>query len=170
MDLVAFLNELGETANKKFPSLNWGGCCVYAGLVATALEEKGYPAQGRVAGWAAGKPNAASITEARKRVQVNTPAEWNANGINFGHVGIEFYDGENAYLYDSNGCTSPEDLLDGMHSFEGRLTPLELTELWQNNGPLNGYQVSWNTSFDRNNIPDLEKLVKESFERVPAIA
>lgn len=170
VDLVAFLNELGDKANKKFPSLNWGGCCVFAGLVATELEKRGYPVQGRVASGEAGKPRSQSITDVRKKVTANTSNQWNQHGIYFGHIGIEFYDGVNVFMYDSNGCVSPEELLDGMHSFEGRLTVQELTELWQDNGPTRGYSISWNTTFDRNNIPDLEKLIKSHFKRVPAVS
>lgn len=170
MSLIVLLNELGSEANNRFSTLNRGGCCVFAGLVAAELDARGYPVQGRVAAYKAGTPNPPTITEARKWVKTNTPAEWNAYGIVFGHVGIEFYDGENTYLYDSNGCVDPEELLDGMHSFEGRLTTLELNELWQNNGPLNGYSISWNTNFDRNNIPDLKKLVERHFMWLPVVA
>jgi len=166
VSLVDILNELGEEANQKISSLNWGGCCVFAGLVADALDEKGYPVQGRVGALVAGLPRSPTITEARKKVRSNTVLEWNKQGIHFGHVGIEFYDGEKVYLYDSNGCVSPDNLLDGMHSFEGRLTVQELNDLWEYNGPTEKYSISWNSCFDRNNIPYLRELVRKHFIRV----
>lgn len=170
MNLVLILNKLGKEAKKKFPTLNCGGCCVFAGMVAEILDAKGYPVQGRVAAHKAGMLDANSITEARKHVKKNTPAEWNAQGISFGHVGIEFFDGENIYLYDSSGCVDPSEDLDGMHSFEGRLTVLELNELWRENGPLDGWHVSWNTEFDRGNIPYLRELIKKHLNNIPSVA
>lgn len=170
MNLVEVLNKLGEEANKKFPSLNWGGCCVFAGLVAEILDRKGYPVQGRAASNMASKRDASSITEARKKVKRNTVAEWNTHGISFGHVGIEVYDGTDIYLYDSNGCVNPEEHLDGMPSFEGRLTVLELNELWQYNGPTLEYSISWNSCFDRGNIPYLHSLIKQHLIRLPEVA
>ena len=167
-DLVSILNELGQKAKELAPRLNFGGCCVYAGLVAVALEERGYPAQGRVTSWNAGRGDAASITEARKKVKSNTVKEWNLQGIYFGHVGIEFYDGKDVYLYDSNGCKPVDELLGSECSFEGRLTVQELNDLWEYNGPTMDYPVSWNMDFDRDLIPALQRLINKHFNKVPA--
>jgi hypothetical protein len=161
------LNWLGDDVESKINCLNYGGCCVFAGMVATALENKGYPVQGRVAAYSASR-GTANIHNARRHVKKNSVGEWNIQGIHFGHVGLEVYDGQDIYLYDSNGCRDPIELLDGMHSYEGRLTAKEMTELWLYNGPARGYDISWNPEFNRTQIPKLYKIIQSHFRKIPA--
>ncbi len=158
MDLVKTLNRLGKDVMQKYPLINYGGCCVYASMVSIELRKKGIAARGIVSSYYAETCDT-TIDEARKKVRENNVFEWNSNGINFFHVGLEFdYKGKTRH-YDSTGVCVAKKKLDKMPIYAGRLTHAELKALASK-------QDGWNSRFDRKNIPALRKLVRSYFENV----
>src|ERR1035437_8323128 len=126
MNLIAKLNSLGEEVLVKYPCVNYGGCCVYAAMVVAELKKHKIEAKGIVASYGAGKPgwmtkDVATIDKAREKVKKNHIYEWQANGISFAHVGIEFKVGRLKKHYDTSGVRKAGKELDTMPIYDGRL-------------------------------------------------
>jgi hypothetical protein len=159
MNITDKLDMLGEEVMRRYPWLNHGGCCVYAAMVVQALHKHNIKASGIVASWGAEYLNRTGITidKVREGLKKNTHTEWNNNGVNFSHVGVEFeYRAKirtHRYHYDSTGVKKAGKELDGMPIYAGRLTLEELRTLA-------GTKKGWNDTFDRKHIPELRKLVK----------
>lgn len=143
------LEALAEKASE-IPRLNHGGCCVFAALVAERLHAVGIPVWGVVSEHDA----KADLNEVRltKKPQ-NTVASWNAAGVWFRHVLVQFALDGKVWTYDSEGLVegSPkvEDTCGGK-LYSGNLTVSELNELAKSRG--------WSSAFDRGEIPRLRKL------------
>jgi len=158
MSIITKLDLLGKEVLRRYPEINNGGCCVYAAMIVAALHKHKIKASGIVASWRAEKLNSigSSIDSVRSNITKNTYTEWNKNGVNFSHVGVEFeYKARIRTAkrhYDANGCHPVSSALDGMVIYKGRLTLGELRELA-------GTKKGWNDSFDRKDIPELRKLV-----------
>ena len=160
MDIIDKLNKLGKEVLRRYPYINHGGCCVYAAMIVEALHKHKINASGIVASWSAEYLNRSGVTidKVREGIKKNTHAEWNNNGVNFSHVGVEF---EHQGLirtvkkhYDTAGVRRAGKELDDMPIYKGRLTLTELKEL-------GGTKHGWNDTFDRTQIPELRKLVKD---------
>ena len=157
MDLITKLNHLGEEVLERYPCINYGGCAVYAAMIVAALKRHNIDAKGIVASYGAGSPgwmssDVATIDKAREKIKKNDIHEWQANGISFAHVGVEFKIGRLKKHYDTSGVRRAGKLLDKMPIYEGRL---EYTEV----RALAASKKGWNSSFDRKDIPALRKLV-----------
>ncbi len=161
------LNALADEVIGKFELLNHGGCCVFAALVARALDNKGYPVQGVAFSWQADTPSGMekNIDELRPYLTGRHVKAWNDLGIRFGHVGIEFYDGTDIYRYDSNGIVDKDAYLEGDPAWRGKLRIEELEYLATDDGRAQGMQA-WNDCFDRNHIPELQQLVAKHFKKL----
>ena len=170
-ELHALLNKLGDEADRRFELLNHGGCCVFAALVARALDDKGYPVQGVAFSWNAGTPSGKekNIDELRPYLAGRHVKAWNDLGIRFGHVGIEFYDGVDIHRYDSNGVADKDADLEGDPAWRGSLSIEELEYLAADDGKAQGMQA-WNDAFDRNHIPTLRQLVAKHFKNIASVA
>ncbi len=153
MSIVTKLNKLGKEVNTRYPTINAGGCCVYAALIVAALHKQGIIAHGIVAAW--NNTGETNIDLVRKKIRSNTVGEWESKGVHFNHVGVEFsVDGKTKWKhYDSNGVYRKSSSLMDWPVYEGRLTLKELKDLAK-------CASGWNTRFDRNSIPALRKLVK----------
>jgi hypothetical protein len=158
MNIITKMDLLGKEVLRRYPAINYGGCCVYAAMIVSALHKHKIKASGIVASYSANSLNAAgsSIDAVRSNITKNTQDEWNKNGVSFSHVGVEF---EHKALirtvkrhYDANGCHPVSSGLDGMTIYKGRLTLGELRVLA-------GTRKGWNNMFDRKDIPELRKLV-----------
>lgn len=153
--IIEKLDNLGWKAEQQIEDLNSGGCCVYAALVGRRLSELGVPVRGIVAMSDWQEPG--NLDEARQNV--NDPGdgmEWYDNDVTFTHVGLQFdLDGE-TYQYDSGGVTKPKRYLRNSHwnLCEGHLTVEEMEQLAERPG-------NWSSWFNREQIPALERLVKE---------
>lgn len=156
MKIVDTLNSLGNEVLNKYPEINYGGCCVYAALVAKALRIQGHNVSGIVASWGAGATSSPSrnIMTARPLVKKHTLRHWQDTGIRFSHVGLEikFKRSKRVFHYDTAGVRLSSNELDNMPIYEGRLAVEELASLAR-------YPKGWNDSFDRQGIPALRKLV-----------
>jgi hypothetical protein len=134
--------------------INAGGCCMFAGLLASYLEKVGgAKTRVRVVDWYTDED---AIKKARPKVKRNTPAEWNEHGVHFNHVAVEFIYKGNVYHIDARGITTEKRrrftfLKDG-------LTVKEATELGST-------QRGWNRCFDRREIPAIKRRVAKYFRK-----
>ena len=159
MNIVTKLDQLGVEVLRRYPTINSGGCCVYAAMIVAALHKHRIKACGIVASWNAERMNHAdvSIDTIRHSISKNTLSEWEDNGISFSHVGVEFeYKGlilKTKRHYDTSGVRPAGKVLDAMPIYRGRLNLNDLRTLA-------GQKDGWNSAFDRKHIPALRKLVK----------
>jgi hypothetical protein len=147
------LNQLADKVRDESPTINLGGCCVFAALVAKQLQHH-YPTRIIVF-----NPNAVySIDEVRPKVKKNNCEEWDKNGMDFYHVAIEFTDEDGTkFHYDANGVFPDDGSIDtDLLQVKGYLTIQEACELASNN-------EGWSSRFDRNNIPKIDKIIKKHF-------
>lgn len=159
--IISKLDDLAWKAGMNVPALNSGGCAVFAHEVAKRLADMGIPVTGVVAMADYYLPrNTAdwpSIDTARKAItDVSDGLQWNDNGVDFHHVGIEFTLDGQEYHFDSSGVSPAKQWMNRQDwkVLPGRLTVAELNELVKN--PWN-----WNPAFDRDRgIPQIRRLVK----------
>lgn len=147
-DLRKRLNKLGKKANRLTKNLNCGGCCVFASLVARALEQLRVPHEGVVSlSWG-------DLDSQRPMNNLDARA-WYERDVHFRHVGLRvYYEGE-AWLFDSNGVTEADEAhLSYFPLSKGTLSDEELH-------CLAGEPVLWNPMFQRTLIPKLQALVDE---------
>lgn len=157
MDIHEQLNLLGRAAENKIPALNYGGCCVFAAEVGKALEAKGIPVRGIARGWMEATEPLQKIKKAIRNVE--NSKEWNNQGVNFSHVGLQIKLGRKWHNYDSAGLST--DLTRLGRSFgvySGHLSVAELDKLASN-------PDNWNNTFKRKTgIPAIRKLIREHLE------
>jgi hypothetical protein len=153
-NINASLRKLGERVNNLTGgTLNMGGCAVYAALVGAALQRIGLTVGGVVRGWG----NDVNVADARRKVsKVGEARQWNRNGIEFNHVGLEYVIGARAYHCDSDYVTPAGRHQSLQSAYPGRLTVDELEALA-------GHRPNWNHWFDRKLIPQIEAAVAEEF-------
>lgn len=156
MNIHTSLEKLSKHVDEAFPSINYGGCCVFASIVADELAKKGVKARGVVGmyGWddldVDVRHAAANVTN------IEDDEEWEENGVKFRHVGLEITIEGETYHFDSTGIRKPNGYVgdsEMFHVVDGRLTRNEMRALASN--PYN-----WNPSFNRRDITKLERLVK----------
>lgn len=150
------LQAFGVKILEKYPKINEGGCAVFAALMANELV-KFYPVTVLVSDTYGGVDN---IDEVRSAVSCNTVYEWNDNGLYFGHVFLEITHDNKKYHFDAgNLCSADErDPSLGFPIIPGCLTLKEVNELAD-------CDMGWNSSFNRDNIPQLKLKVKTFFAK-----
>ena len=158
-DLIGHLDAIGKETTMHIDSINSGGCCVFAALVAKHLS-KYVPVQIRVASsWS---ESLVALGVVRKKVpDPYNIHHWTDNGVGFSHVFIEFRHKGKSYIYDSNGVqekTEPCDPTFGYPTFPGSLTLAEATKFAMNKNS------GWNKMFNRRQIKKLEKIVDKGFK------
>jgi len=150
------LRKLGKTANKQFPYLNNGGCCVYAAAVAGELERLGVQYEVIVP---CPYNESVDLADIRKNVtNVNEKKAWNEAGVYFSHVAVRLKLAGRWYTYDSDGFTrSKYDFGKGWTyvAVDGGMTAKEAKALADE-------AKGWNTCFSRSNVPKVRKLVREA--------
>lgn len=165
MSLLPTLNLLGRRVMKDHPDLNFGGCCVYAAVLGSELEKKGYRVVGKVAKpWYAETPHA-DIDKVRAKNN-NRPlnhSEWNDNGVRFIHMFLEIrsLDGV-AIHHDSEQTKKIEDTFGGREIYRGSMLIEHMQVLASN-------AFGWNDVFDRQEIPQLTETIKQFADRIQNI-
>lgn len=158
--IVSQLRRLGQEANARVRYLNCGGCAVYAALVSRALLKRGIPARARVADQYQSKNTVDKVRGVLAEKGINTdnarPRDWNAEGIVFTHVLVEFEYCGRTYLADSNFVDAKRRKREptcGAPLLQGALSVPEVESLAS--GP-----DGWNVMFDRDEgIPILKQLM-----------
>jgi len=158
--LTSQLNFLGREINRRFESINCGGCCVYASIVAACLAKRGIFAQGIVSSYTVAAEPEANIDAIRQRLPfVGRKDLWNEKGVYFTHVGIELRADSHDWHYDTNGIFQANGLLDKMPIYPGRLNLNEMKSLADE-------ADGWNTTFDRKHIPAIAATVKHYVSQI----
>jgi hypothetical protein len=155
MSLISQLNKLGKAVNWEYPNINYGGCCVYAALVAEALLLHKVNVRGIVASreaWDFNRYN--SIDDIRPHIKHHTINRWQDNGVDFSHIGLEFEINGKLRHYDSTGVKRPARVFSNMPIYKGRLQVYELVKLA-------GKAQGWNTAFNRRHIPKIRAMVQD---------
>lgn len=156
MSIHEQLNLLGQAAERQIPSLNYGGCCVFAAEVGKVLKAKGIPVRGVARGWMEATEPLHKIKEAINNLE--NADEWNDQGVNFSHVGLQVKLGRKWYVFDSNGCDPDATRLNGRHLYPGHLSVEDIDKLASN-------PENWNKAFRRKTgIPAIKRLVREYLE------
>lgn len=161
MDLIPTLRRMGRAANRKFPSLNHGGCCVYASEVGRRLEDAGLTVRvvsGRPWAWEADQSPTDKVREVllKNNRNVNSKHNWSSNGIDFWHVAVQFMHDGKWYSCDS----------DSVHRGIDRFGKRRL----MHKAPGSGFTVNeaigfaeevegWNSCFNRTDIPAVKNLI-----------
>lgn len=154
--LYRFLNELGRTTEMRFACINLGGCCVYASIVGSELEQRGIQVRG-IVGQGGNSIPQVDINYARTRLEGNRVRHWQKTGVLFHHVALEFCVDGSWKTYDTRGVKPAGDMGD-WNPYPGRLTLKEVKQLADD-------ADDWNSSFDRRSIPVLTGMVQASFRR-----
>lgn len=160
MLLERFLIHVGQEVMSQIYSLNKGGCCVYAALIAQRIR-KYFPFV-RVYLRVIDDMRKATIYGARQNVKANTLECWNSNGLEFGHVMLQIRYKDVNLLCDSECMENYKSALESlpywivMHS--GSITIKEALELSKDN--------HWNHEFDRRQIPELKRIIRQEFRRL----
>lgn len=157
-DVVEILDMLGIVADyvyKNYPTINSGGCCVYAAEVATIFGK--FPMVSDIRGLVYCSPGYdvdADIDVVRPNISNHTSVEWARNGIAFNHIVLGLRVGGREYHYDANGLYPP----DGSISVKREMLKggLRVDELVQ----LASVSDGWNDEFDRDNIPAIRTYMK----------
>lgn len=153
---IRSLNAFARRMHKKYPTMNYGGCCVFAAMVTKHLQQV-FPTAVAVGGYGDEPP----IDEVRNNVRKNTPFEWNMRGVYFCHVVAEIEIKGKKYFFDTKGVRKASDHVGasgGWPLIEGRLTQEEAEELGNT-------KSGWNSSFNRKQIPKIQKDVNKYFEK-----
>jgi hypothetical protein len=161
VDLIKRLNGLGRRVLNLSPDINAGGCCVFAALVGARLEKIGKEVAIKVG---SGNGRSRPLDYYRQQVGSNRPTEWNDVGLYFGHIVVEFFHDDDLYHYDATGMHFADGrTYDGGYPIaEGSLTVAEAAEMAADPG-------GWNTNFDRDDIPDIERLIDDTFNRIERV-
>lgn len=161
MDFIEYLDEVGKNVNRRWPYINYGGCCVFASIVGNILQSKGLKVKGIVAAYSA-EYRIKPIWWMRRSVSNNSVPEWERRGLDFNHVGIEFHHSGQKWHYHSKGSQIASKIFDNMPIFRGRLTVEEMIELA-------GDEEGWNNSFDRRQIPAIEKYLTTALKHLKVV-
>ena len=157
MQLIEQLRALGSDMEEQLPYLNHGGCCVYAANVAKRLQKLGVPVWGIVAD----RDACANLNDARFNSSPKSVREWNAEGVEFNHVLIQFVHDGKIWTHDSGTTTDRKLECDptlGAPILDGNLTVGELTALAED--------TRWNWMFDRDEgIPAITAGVKQHLSK-----
>lgn len=159
--LIPFLKELGQELEDTYERLNWGGCCVMAGLIGEHLQNFTDVNVVVFNGWG----ESVSIPSMRDDIiarmgDTNSKDEWDAEGCGWGHVLLEVEIDGTFYLVDSEGVHESAKYNSYKNRADGFLTVNEAQEL----GGDSNWR-GWNRDFDRGQIPQIEETINDAFER-----
>lgn len=144
-ELLRFLTKF----EKKYPTINAGGCAVFASALGGVLGAW-FPVRVRVLEYYSEEGN--SLDEARKTLPANTVRAWNARGIDFNHLVLEVDFTDGRYLAEVAQLKPVSDFYFHHESclLEGSLTVEEARQL-------GARKHGWNEKFDRKSIPNIRK-------------
>lgn len=152
------LVDLADDILDRFPTINDGGCGVFAALVAAELQH--YYKIRIIAFSDEAKRN--NIDEIRPIVDAKNIYDWKDNGCKFNHVVVEITDNNGRlWHYDATGVFPNDGSICYYYDkLEGSLTIAEITELADS-------PLGWSREFDRKLIPDLKAIIHKHFHGHP---
>lgn len=164
MALLNTLNLLGRRVMTAHPNVNCGGCCVYSAILGEELEKQGYHVLGKVL-----KPwvsvHNTNIDEVRAKNN-NRPlniVEWEVNGVTFNHVFLEIYAESGVVIHhDSTRTTRWKPTFNERDFYPGSMIVEHMKFLGSSS-------EGWNERFDRKEIPQLTKTIKDFMSRLRSL-
>jgi len=144
------LEKLCVALTSNFHFINDGGCCVVAGELSKYIPDCRVIVVNDV--------TSTSLDAARESIKNPlSHADWNKNDVHFWHVAVEFTYSGRKYIVDSDGVYSRLKFRRTWKTpLEGCLTSEEAVSLGENG--------RWNPMFDRRQIPNMSKMIKEHLE------
>ena len=150
------LNRILSTLSDGFENINFGGCGVVALALAPHIKEiyNNYTIRG--------------IDSNQKDLENNAPEypdslyDWNAEGIYFGHIVLEFKHKGVNWVVDANGVHTMEGLLESYSNYGSQVHKGQL--LYKDLERMVNSPEGWNSMFDRGQIPSLRCRIDELFE------
>lgn len=149
------LHQFVRILHKKYPKINYGGCCVFASHIAQHLQHL-FPTKIILFD---SESADVDINQIKSTLATNSLVEWNAHNVYPGHVLVQFEYNNKSYMLDSRGVYLLQDV---EPSFEymrisGWLSVDEALELAEDAG--------WCSDFDRSNIPNMDHDIKGFFSQ-----
>ena len=160
--LLRRLRVLSTELTENCDSINYGGCCVMAGIAGEALLALGVQCE-VVAPWDAGYSNNTPLCKIKELVKVCTSEEYDRYGLRRDHLAVRFRSQtpgaklpNRVYTWDSDGLYLTKKWFANMQyycglSFGRGLSVQEAQELGKD-------AYSWNDQFDRDQIPLMQEI------------
>ena len=150
------LNALGNYIYTLYPSINYGGCGIYA--VAIAKELIKLHIKPKILVVSQETYTDMNVRDVAKTIEhTDDVHEWNDKGIIFRHVIISFTFEGQEYHYDTGGVVEADEKYEGYHIYKGHLQLHEAKAIIK-------HQAGWNTTFDRNKIPFITQHIENFLE------
>lgn len=135
-ELPTRIEKLGMAVNNALPSVNCGGCGMFAAMAGRALKDKGIPVRIRILGW-----NGLDLRKLHPDDREDGRA-WNRVGLFFTHVIVEFKHRGRWWAFDSERLEkSNGESFRGYWMHKGSLTLEEMEAIAK--------QDFWNPEFPR---------------------
>lgn len=158
--LFKILRTLQKQMQEKHPSLNYGGCGVFAHLVARKIEKSGLKVEIITPCDDYSKPANAVRDNIR---EVDNPNDWDNNGLCLNHLALRFITKSGVtYTYDSNVLYKGSDKF-GNSKYKTNPefgTGLFIHEVEQ----MTKAQRGWNRCFNRREIPAIKRKINALFD------
>lgn len=158
--LFKTLRKLQSYMQANHPYINYGGCCVYAAMIAEKLQALGLEVEVITPVFGRYYQNASVVRKLVKNVAIKR--EWNDNGLSTNHLAVRFKTkAGHIYTYDSDA------LIRGSTFFSNEM---DMTDPKFGTGltvkeakAFASKQDGWNRTFDRRSIPAIRRKVNEEF-------
>ena len=148
---INVLDERLKLVDELFDFVNCGGCGCVANILAKQLRTV-FPVMRITSSGYLGEGN---IDKVRNVLGNNlNKDEWDENGFYFAHVWVEVCVDDEWYALDSTGVTPVE------YMYEEWGVPAEGSFTLEEIAALSGDADGWNSLFDRDQLPDMELMIK----------
>lgn len=151
------LHDLVDHVSDKFPTINWGGCGVFAAALGKRLEQRGVKCS--VVVYSHG-PADIDYTRSNYVRDVGNADEWNIGDLELSHVMLCVQVKRRKYYVDGTTVSEPRTTWLHYKRAKGRMTVDEIEQLARR-------ADNWNSSFPRWMIEELENTIDEY---VPALS
>lgn len=159
MSLRYTLAELGRYIVDRYPTVNSGGCCVFASVVGRELLNRGIDVKIIV-----GSKTPVSNLEVIRNTMKDSHdiEEWNMNGVVFNHIAIELPLDGKMFFFDADGLSRADRSFHGWGIHPGRLTVAEAESMAMRDD-------AWNDMFDRKHVSKMARRIRSFLnDRLPS--
>lgn len=170
-ELMHRMRGLAAAITRNIEAPNWGGCCVIAGMVATELERIGVQAEVVTPAYRV-EHTPAWVREHLELDDYGNNYAWENFGLSRSHLAVRFMSKGRLYTWDSDGLImggykfgrdieyAPHGRYKCVGKFGDGLKPDEAVLLGSD-------PHAWNSCFDREQIPEIQRLTNIWLGRCP---